>query len=143
MINIIARVLRDGEGLRPDGEGHDVTAYAEGLYLGSQGRRCINAQELARDTDQEVRPVLALISCPECYVTAEVTDRFSLPGTGGPVDHVALRCAAGHHFRMPSDMLPTQEQEQLPAQEQASARPARDLSFRVEVPVGPAPGLPG
>ncbi|MGP0003786.1 MAG: hypothetical protein ACLPTB_02765 [Acidimicrobiales bacterium] len=67
--------------------------------------------------------MLTLISCPECYVAAEVIDRFSLPGTGGPVDHVALGCAAGHHFRMPTDMLPAQEQEQLPGQEQAPARP--------------------
>jgi len=72
---------------------------------------------------QEVRPVLALISCPECCIAAEATDRFSLPGTDGPVDHVALRGAAGHHFRMPSDMLPTREQEQLPVQEQAPTRP--------------------
>ena len=67
--------------------------------------------------------MLALISCPECCVAAEATDRFSLPGTDGPVDHVALRGAAGHHFRMPSDMLPTREQEQLPVQEQAPTRP--------------------
>jgi hypothetical protein len=92
-------------------------------------------RKLARDTGQEVRLVLTLISCPECFVAAEVTDRFSLPGTGGPVDHVALRCAAGHHFRMPTDMLPAQEQEQLPGARAGAGPAARDLSFHVEVPV--------
>jgi hypothetical protein len=42
-----------------------------------------------------------------------ITDRFSLTSTDGPVDHVVVQCAAGHHFRMPSDMLPAPEQEQL------------------------------
>jgi hypothetical protein len=68
-----------------------------------------------------VRPVLTLIFCPECDVPAEVTDRFSLPSTEGPVDHVALACAAGHHFRMPSDMLPAEAQEQLRAPSQVTA----------------------
>jgi hypothetical protein len=57
--------------------------------------------------------VLTLTFCPECEAPAEVTDRFSLPSTEGPVDHVALACAAGHHLRMPSDMLPAGAQEQL------------------------------
>ncbi|HUD76232.1 MAG TPA: hypothetical protein VMR00_00130 [Streptosporangiaceae bacterium] len=48
---------------------------------------------------------LALTFCPECELPAEVTDRFVLPSTNGPVDHVALRCLARHHFRMPSEML--------------------------------------
>ena len=49
--------------------------------------------------------MLTVISCPECGVPAEITDRFSLPSTDGPVAHVATSCAAGHHFRMPADML--------------------------------------
>jgi len=31
--------------------------------------------------------MLILIPCPECGVPAEVTDRFSLTGTDGPVEH--------------------------------------------------------
>jgi hypothetical protein len=50
--------------------------------------------------------MISLMSCPECGVLAEVTDRFSLPGTGGPVEHLAVQCVAGHHLRMPADMLP-------------------------------------
>jgi len=61
--------------------------------------------------------LLTVISCPECGVPAEVTERFSLPSTDGPVDHAALSCAAGHHFRMATDRLPAQAREQLAAQE--------------------------
>jgi len=68
--------------------------------------------------------VLTVISCPECEVPAEVTDRFSLNSTDGPVDCVALRCVAGHHFRMPSELLPAGSQEQLQAQQPAPARPS-------------------
>ncbi len=50
--------------------------------------------------------MLTLISCPDCGVPAEITERFSLPSTDGPVDHIVLHCARGHHFRMPADMLP-------------------------------------
>jgi hypothetical protein len=61
--------------------------------------------------------LLIAISCPDCSVPAEITERFSLPSTDGPVDHIALCCAAGHHFRMPTDRLSAQAQEQLAAQE--------------------------
>jgi hypothetical protein len=71
-----------------------------------------------------VSPVLTLIFCPQCEVPAEVTDRFTLPSTEGPVDHVALACAAGHHFRMPSDMLPVDAQDQLRTPAHAMARPS-------------------
>jgi hypothetical protein len=56
---------------------------------------------------------MIILSCPECGVPAEVTERFSLASTCGPVDHLGLRCAAGHHFRMPSEKLSAEEQEQL------------------------------
>jgi hypothetical protein len=45
-------------------------------------------------------------ACPQCRMPAEITDRFSLPSTDGPVAHVAVSCAAGHHFRMPAGRLP-------------------------------------
>jgi hypothetical protein len=44
---------------------------------------------------------------------AEITERFSLPGTHGPVDRVAQRCAAGHHCRMPVDLQSAERQEQI------------------------------
>ena len=50
--------------------------------------------------------MLTLTSCPQCGAPAEVTDVFTLASTHGPVPHVALWCASGHHFRMPSERLP-------------------------------------
>lgn len=60
---------------------------------------------------------LILIPCPACGMAAEVTARFSLACTGGSVPHLALRCLAGHVFRMPSDLLPAEAQEQLRVQD--------------------------
>ena len=57
--------------------------------------------------------MLTLISCPDCDVPAEITERFSLPSTDGAVDHIVLRCAAGHHFRMAADRLPYHQQQEL------------------------------
>lgn len=51
--------------------------------------------------------MLVIHTCPECGLPAEETDRFVLDSTDGPVEHVALRCARKHHFRMPVDILPT------------------------------------
>ena len=57
--------------------------------------------------------MLTIISCPDCGVPAEITERFSLPSTHGPVDHIVVHCARGHHFRMPADRLPAAQQEGL------------------------------
>ena len=43
--------------------------------------------------------------CPECGGDAAITERFTLPSTDGPIAHVALSCAAGHHFRMAAERL--------------------------------------
>ena len=50
-----------------------------------------------------------LVSCPDCGVPAEITERFRLPSTDGPVDHIVLHCAAGHHFRMAAERLPARQ----------------------------------
>lgn len=47
-----------------------------------------------------------LVSCPDCGVPAEITERFCLPSTDGPVEHIVLHCAADHHFRLAADRLP-------------------------------------
>lgn len=77
------------------------------------GGRLVAEGELGM-TPYQARPLsLTVISCPDCGLPAEVTDRFSLGSTSGPVDHVALCCVAGHLFRMPVDLLTPEEQEQL------------------------------
>ncbi len=63
--------------------------------------------------------MLILLPCPECGFPAEVIDRFTLNSTNGPADHLALRCAGGHHFRMLVELLPALSQQQLRAQESA------------------------
>lgn len=54
--------------------------------------------------------MLTAVACPQCHVPAEITERFWLPSTDGPVAHVAVHCAAGHHFRMSADWLPARPQ---------------------------------
>jgi hypothetical protein len=58
--------------------------------------------------------VLTAISCPDCDFPAEITERFSLPSTDGAVDHIVVRCAAGHCFRMAADRLPSHQQPETP-----------------------------
>ncbi|HUA42433.1 MAG TPA: hypothetical protein VMA32_12745 [Streptosporangiaceae bacterium] len=46
-----------------------------------------------------------LHACPECELPAEITERFWLDSTDGPVLHVCVTCVDGHYFRMPADRL--------------------------------------
>jgi hypothetical protein len=71
--------------------------------------------------------VLTVVACPECEVPAEITDRFSLSSTDGPVDCVALSCVGGHHFRMPSELLSADSREQLEPR-----APSPDLAASVD-----------
>jgi hypothetical protein len=48
---------------------------------------------------------LQLTSCPECGRPAEIVERFSLPSTDGPVEHVRTRCITGPTFMTPADAL--------------------------------------
>ena len=66
--------------------------------------------------------MLTLVSCPDCGARAEITERFRLASTDGPVEHIAVHCTAGHHFRMPADRL--------------IARPPRPPATRRPTPAG-------
>jgi hypothetical protein len=57
-------------------------------------------------------PAEPLVECPACGLPAEITDRFTLDGAPGPVEHVKLVCVKRHWFTIPSEQL-------------ASAEPAR------------------
>ena len=46
-----------------------------------------------------------LTTCPECDAPAEITDRFVLESTGGPVDHARVRCVRGHWFLLSIEAL--------------------------------------
>jgi hypothetical protein len=52
----------------------------------------------------------SLIPCPACGLPAEITERFTLASTNGPVDHIAMACVVGHLFRMAVDRLPADAQ---------------------------------
>lgn len=45
---------------------------------------------------------MELVSCPSCGQPAEIHWRTELTSTDGPVEHVKLRCLAGHTLLMPS-----------------------------------------
>ena len=42
-----------------------------------------------------------IIPCPECGAPAEVLDRFALPSTDSPVEHIKARCLTGPWFVFP------------------------------------------
>ncbi|MGA8048049.1 MAG: hypothetical protein WCA30_17465 [Dermatophilaceae bacterium] len=42
-------------------------------------------------------------SCPECLAPGEIVDRFVLASTDGPIEHIHVRCAAGHRFVLPTE----------------------------------------
>ena len=83
----------------------------------------------------------AFVSCPDCSGPAEITERFRLPSMDGPVDHIALSCAAGHHFRMAADGLPAQQPQPLGLERLAGVLtrwPPGRRDRRVSAPVAPA-----
>ena len=46
------------------------------------------------------------LQCPSCGLPATITDRFTLHGSPGPIEHVTLVCVVGHWFTPPIDSLP-------------------------------------
>jgi hypothetical protein len=51
--------------------------------------------------------MLSLTACPEpaCVSPAEITDRYALWSTDGPIEHASTRCLFRHHFTLPTAML--------------------------------------
>jgi hypothetical protein len=47
-----------------------------------------------------------LTTCPSCLRRAEIVDRFTLPSTDGPVEHVKVRCIDGHVYTVLVDDAP-------------------------------------
>jgi hypothetical protein len=47
----------------------------------------------------------ALVECPTCGLPAEITDRFTLDGAPGPVEHVKVVCIRRHWYVLPVDMF--------------------------------------
>ncbi len=55
----------------------------------------------ADGTGRQLEPT----TCPECLAPGEALDHFVLESTDGPVEHLHIRCAAGHRFVLPAEML--------------------------------------
>ena len=58
------------------------------------------------DRSAESLGELDLVVCPECAAPAEVVDRYVLPSTDGPVEHVKVQCLGRHWFVLPAAALP-------------------------------------
>jgi hypothetical protein len=56
-------------------------------------------------------PTDPLLNCPTCGLPAEITDRFILDGTPGPVEHVKIVCVKGHWYTPAVDQLPALDPE--------------------------------
>jgi hypothetical protein len=50
---------------------------------------------------------LQLVGCPQCLAPAEITDRFVLESTSGPVEHLTVRCVNRHRFTITAEHLPS------------------------------------
>ena len=71
-------------------------------------------------------PTDPLLNCPTCGLPAEITDRFTLDGAPGPVEHVKLVCVEGHWYTPAVDRLPAAEPEpDSPSNTAAAARSSR------------------
>jgi hypothetical protein len=58
-----------------------------------------------RATAESHDAVFDTVACPECRQAAEVQWRTTLDSTSGPVEHLKIRCIAGHWFFLPASCL--------------------------------------
>jgi hypothetical protein len=92
-------------GLEPDdlGPARLGPARLESAGLAESDERLAEPGWLAAELEDWVAQPLT--PCPQCGLPAEIRERFWLQSTDGPVDHVAVSCIDGHHFRMAADRL--------------------------------------
>jgi hypothetical protein len=68
-----------------------------------------NGGDVTMNSNKQDIPELtpgALVECPTCGVPAEITDRFTLAGAPGPVEHVKVVCVRRHWYTLPVDVFP-------------------------------------
>jgi hypothetical protein len=75
-------------------------------------------------------------TCPDCGAPAEVTDRFVLESTDGPIEHVKLRCAGLHWFLLSTESLARHRAVAVPA---PARGPTRRPVRRRGAPLRPRP----
>jgi hypothetical protein len=86
---------------------HSIRLDPDVAGLAESDERLAEPDYLADRFDLQDWAVPQLTPCPQCGLPAEIRERFWLQSTDGPIDHVALSCIDGHHFRMAADRLPT------------------------------------
>jgi len=64
----------------------------------------MNGPFLREDHDLEAMAV-DTVACPSCGQESEVQWRTTMDSTSGPVEHVKIRCLAGHAFFLPTSCL--------------------------------------
>jgi hypothetical protein len=62
------------------------------------------------------------ISCPQCGASAQITDRFRLDSTAGPVEHLQTGCVNNHWLTPLAETVPSAQPDLGPAA--AAAVPA-------------------
>jgi len=72
-------------------------------------------------------PSEPLVECPACGLPAEITDRFVLDGSPGPVEHVKVVCVSRHWFTLPVEQLAGVEP---PGSSPAESGTGRDVGER-------------
>jgi hypothetical protein len=65
---------------------------------------------------------LQLVGCPQCLTPAEITDRFVLESTSGPVEHVTVWCANRHRFTTTIDHLSSRSRRTEPVRRTPATR---------------------
>jgi hypothetical protein len=72
-------------------------------------------------------------TCPECGAPAEITDRFVLESTDGPIEHLRVQCAGRHWFLTSTESLARHRAAAAPTRPPTPApvrRPAAPLRLR-------------
>jgi hypothetical protein len=82
------------------------------------------------------RATATLVHCPTCGLPAEITDRFTLGGAPGPIEHVKIVCVRRHWYTLPVDMFPVSAPASDLDQWVAASSASRALAWRLPV-MGP------
>jgi hypothetical protein len=59
------------------------------------------------------------VPCPQCGAPAQITERFWLRSTDGPVEHLQIGCANDHWFTPPAETVNGVQSEPIPAAAEA------------------------
>ncbi len=60
-----------------------------------------------------------IIPCPQCGVSAPITERFWLGGTAGPVEHVRVGCDNNHWLTPLAETVASAQPDPSPAAAEA------------------------